>query len=113
MDKELISSRIDFIIKHIDLAISDLKNVELENFDENSLLARAVSFSIEQICEHISKLRKKMESKFPNIPWDKIYDTRIVIAHIYTKVDTRTVYKIVKKDLPPLREQMLEMKNSL
>ena len=113
MDVELISLRIDFIIKQIDLAISDLSDVKIEDFHENSLLARGVSFSLEQVCEHTSKLRRKLEGDWNNVPWDKIYNMRIILAHMYTKVDTNKVYDIVKKDLPELREQLLVIKASL
>lgn len=113
MDKELISLRIDEIIKHIDLATNDLAGVDLKDFGEYSLSARGIAFSLEQICEHVSKLRKKLECDYPNIDWDKIYDTRIVLAHMYMKIDTKVVYNTVKNDLPHLREQMLEIKASL
>ena len=113
MDKELISLRIYEIVKHIDLAINDLSNVKEEDFTENSLLARAVCFSIEQICENTIKLRKLLDDDFPGIPWDKIHNMRIIIAHMYVKVDIEKIYKLVKNNLPPLKEQMLEILNSL
>ena len=40
MDKELISLRIDYVIKHIDLATDDIKNIALEDFDEYSYLLK-------------------------------------------------------------------------
>lgn len=113
MDKELISLRIDEIVKHIDMATSDLKDVELENFSGNSLLARGTAFSLEQICEHVSKLRKTLEDHYPNIPWDKIYDMRIVLAHIYVTIDAKIVFDTVKEDLLPLKAQLLKAKAEL
>lgn len=113
MDKELLSLRIDEILKHIDLAINDLQDVELNDFVGTSLLARATAFSLEQICEHISKIRKTLEDKYPEIPWDKIYDMRIVLAHMYITVDCDIVYKTVKNDLPVLKNQLLKIKNDL
>ncbi len=113
MDKELISLRIDEIIKHIDFATTDLKEVELKDFNGNSLLARATSFSLEQICEHVSKIRKYFGETHPEIPWDKIYDMRIVLAHMYVTVDCDIVYKTAKKDLPKLRIQLLQLKEGL
>ena len=113
MDAELVSLRIDFIIKHIDLAMSDLSNIEIEDFGENSLLARAVSFSLEQVCEHVSKLRRKLDNDNANVPWDEIYATRILLAHMYTKVDVKKIYQIVKNDLSPLKKQLLEIKTNL
>ena len=38
MDAELVSLRIDFIIKHIDLAMSDLSNIEIEDFGKSSII---------------------------------------------------------------------------
>lgn len=113
MDKELLSLRIDEILKHIDLAINDLQDVELKDFVGTSLLARATAFSLEQICEHISKIRKTLEDKYPEIPWDKIYDMRIVLAHMYITVDCDIVYKTVKNDLPVLKNQLLKIKSDL
>ena len=113
MDKELIQLRIDEIVKHIDLAMTDLGDISLENFSGVSLLARATAFSLEQICEHTSKLRKHLEGQHTDIPWDKIYDMRIVLAHMYVTVDCKIVYNTVKNDLPKLKEQMLAIKNSL
>ena len=113
MEKELIEHRIDVIIKHIDLALEDLSGVKQEDFIDTSLLARAVSFSLEQICENTSKLRTYFEDKHPEIVWQKIYDMRIILAHMYVTVDTNVVYKTVKKDLPILKQQLLTIKNNL
>ena len=113
MERELITNRIDEALKHIDYVINDLKDVELENFSGTSLLARATAFSIEQICEHVSKLRKEFEPSHPEIAWDKIYDMRIVLAHMYKSVNTRVVYKTAKVDLPVLRDQLTNLKKEI
>ena len=113
MDKELVCLGIDTIIKHIDSTTSDLKNISFKDFNGTSLLARATAFSIEQICEHLTKLKKQFESNYPDIPWGKAYDMRIIIAHMYLEVDTKIVYNTVKKDLLPLKEQLLKLKEDL
>jgi len=113
MDNELVFLRIDEILKHIDLVSNDLKGVRLEDFKGTSLLARSSAFSLEQICEHISKLRKTFEKDYPEIPWDKIYDMRIILAHMYITVDCDIVYKTVKNDLPTLKTQLLKIKEDI
>lgn len=113
MDKELVNLRIDEILKHIDLATDDLKDVKQKDFIGTSLLARATAFSLEQICEHISKIRKTLADKYSEIPWDKIYDMRIVLAHMYITIDCDIVYKTVKNDLPLLKNQLLKIKKDL
>ena len=113
MDKELIQERIDEIINHIDMATKDLENVSLDEFDEVSLLGRAATFSVEQICEHLTKLRKDLEVQYPNLPWDKARDMRIIIAHMYLSLDKEIVYFTVKNDLFPLKEELLKIKETL
>ena len=113
MDKELVNLRIDEILKHIDLATDDLKDVKQKDFIGTSLLARATAFSLEQICEHISKIRKTLADKYSEIPWDKIYDMRIVLAHMYITIDCDIAYKTVKNDLPLLKNQLLKIKKDL
>ena len=113
MDKELINLRIDEILKHIDLVSKDLKDVKQDEFMGTSLLARAAAFSLEQICEHMSKIRKIFEKDYPDIPWDKIYDMRIVFAHMYVTIDCDIVYKTVKNDLPKLKDQLLKLKEDI
>lgn len=113
MDKELVCLRIEEIIKHIDLATTDLSEVELDSFSGTSLLARATAFSVEQICENTSKLRKTFEQDHPEIEWQKIYDMRIILAHMYIAVDTNIIYKTVKNDLPKLKQQLLKIKDNL
>ena len=113
MDKELLNLRIDEILKHIDLATDDLKDIELKDFIGTSLVARATAFSLEQICEHVSKIKKYFKDGHPEIAWDQIYDMRIVLAHMYVTIDCDIVYKTVKKDLPILKEQLLNIKKDL
>lgn len=113
MDKEVILLRIDEIIKQIDIVTNDFENLKLDDLKPDSLLGRATAFSIEQICEHMSKLKKIFENDWPSIPWNKIYDTRIVIAHMYLKIEPKYIYETVKKDLPSLRAELLKLKESL
>ena len=60
-----------------------------------------------------SERRKYFGETHPEIPWDKIYDMRIVLAHMYVTVDCDIVYKTVKNDLPKLRTQLLQLKEEL
>ncbi len=113
MDKELVRIRIDTIIKHIDSTVSDLKDIKYEDFESTSLLARATAFSIEQICEHLTKMKKEFQNDYPKIPWDKAYDMRIIIAHMYLEVDTKIVFDTVKNDLLPLQQQLIQIKENL
>lgn len=68
MDKTLIQSRIDSILKHIDLVQSDLSNMSLEEFSKSDLFVRGTCFSLMQIGEQLNKLESIFGTDYPNIP---------------------------------------------
>ena len=60
-DKALI--RIDSLLRHIDMVLSDMKDVSLDGFESNDLLFRATCFSIAQIGEQMTRLQEKIGEK--------------------------------------------------
>lgn len=106
-------SRVDFLLKQIDVVLGDVENKSLEEFSKSDLLVRATCFSIMQIGEQMNRLRKEFGDKYPEIPWDDARDLRILIVHIYNKVDSEQIYKTAINDLPILKEAFLGIKNNL
>lgn len=41
--------RINSLLKHIDLVLTDMKDIDFAHFEEDSLLFRATCFSVSQI----------------------------------------------------------------
>lgn len=106
MGKTVDQLRIENAIKHIDLAMDNLKDIGPEEFEKNSLVSRAVSFSVVQIGEMLNRLKEKIGDKHPEIEWALAKGMRNVLVHDYVEVDLERVYDTVKNDLPRLKEQL-------
>ena len=109
MDKELIGLRIENTLKHIDLAMSNLENISKDAFEKDSMLSRAVSFSIVQIGEQLNRLETIFGKEHPEIKWSMARSMRNVLVHDYVEVDLNRVYDTVKNDLPILKNQLSQL----
>ena len=110
MDQTLIKLRIESILKHIDSITDDLKDKSLEEFQKSYLYVRATCFSLMQIGEQLTHLHKIIGNDYPNIPWNEAIKLRTLIVHIYNKVIASRIYEVAKKDLEPLRTEILKIK---
>ena len=109
MDQTLIRLRIESILKHIDSITNDLKDKNLEEFQKSDLYVRATCFSLMQIGEQLTHLHKIIGNDYPDIPWSEAIKLRTLIVHIYNKVNASRIYDIAKKDLKPLRNEILKI----
>lgn len=64
------------------------------------------------IGEAAGKIPKEMRAQFPDVPWAKIVALRNLIIHDYTNVDYSEVWRVVQKELPLLKTQLLLVHNS-
>ena len=92
-----ISSDIEFII-------DATKDVSLEDFESNELLASAICFKFIQISENVAKISEGYRYGNPEIPWGDIRGMRNRIVHDYGNVSLEVVYKTIKEDLPNILE---------
>ena len=79
-----------------------------ESFVSNKLLCHAVVYNLQCIGECSYKLSRDYVSTHPEIDWEAIEGLRHVLVHDYYTVDMATVWAILEKDLPSLK-QYLEM----
>ena len=82
----------------------------LEEFQKSDLYVRATCFSLMQIGEQLTHLHKIIGNDYPNIPWNEAIKLRTLIVHIYNKVIASRIYDVAKKDLEPLRTEILKIK---
>lgn len=108
-----INERINYIIQHIDLVLSDTKDASIDDLKENSLLLRATCFSISQIGEAMNKLKELIGEKYPDLPWIDAKTMRNVIVNDYKNVVVKQVYGTIKNDLPVLKEAFERIKNEM
>lgn len=108
-----LKDRIFKVVEIIDDAQNDLKIDEAAYVDPYSLVAKAVSFSVYQVCEFLIHLEEELKLLTNEIPWKKIHDTRVLIAHFYHKVNMEIIFDIVKNDFPTLKEALLKITNEI
>ena len=113
MDKELLIYRIDSLLEHIDLVLNDVKGLKAEDIEKNSLLLRAVCFSVAQIGEMMNQLEKALSARYNELPWSSARKMRNIIVHDYGKTDIEQVYSTIKNDLPALKAEFIRIRNDL
>ncbi len=98
-------------LEHILLAINNVfeysSGLTLEDLETNKVVYHAIVKNIEIIGEAAYMLTKEFCSKHPDTPWTGVVGMRHVLVHDYYKINKKEVWKVVKEDLLPLREQIV------
>ena len=76
---------------------------EYSAFASNKVLCHAVVYNLQCIGESVYMLSLDFKRKHPEMDWDAIAGMRHVLVHDYYQVNMETVWKIVEKDLLPLK----------
>ncbi len=98
--------RLEHIVEAIDriLAFSDGKSQD--ELDGDSLSYYGIVKNIEIIGEAAYKLTHAFCRQHPGTPWKSITRMRHVLVHDYYQIKPSEVWKVIKEDLHPLREQV-------
>ena len=113
MDKELLIYRIDSLLEHIGLVLSDTNGLSATDIEKSNLLLRATCFSVAQIGEMMNQLEKELSIKYDLLPWVDARKMRNIIVHDYVGTDVEQVYSTVQYDLPSLKVAFLAIRNDL
>lgn len=89
------------------------KNFEFDDFIKDEKTIYAVVRAIEIIGEAVKNIPKDFRNKHKEIEWKKIAGTRDKLIHEYFGVDLKLTFKIVKEDIPELKEKMAELLKEL
>lgn len=104
-------------IEHILENIRDIekfsKNINEKELEENSMRQKAIIKSIEIIGEAVKNIPRKIKERYFLIPWKDIVGMRDKLIHHYFGVDLITIWKVIKEDIPDLKQKILEIKNDL
>ena len=92
-----IRQDLEFIVIH-------MKDVDIEELNENEILLDSMLFRMIQLSENAKKLMEDDKQKHNNIPWNAIYGLRNRIVHDYGNVDLNVVFETLKNDIPELLE---------
>lgn len=104
---------LDHILDSINLIEVYTEGIDKETFLENRQIQDSVIRRIEIIGEAVKNLDHDFKERYPDIDWRDIAGMRDVIVHAYFGVDPQIVWKVVEKDLGPLKFRIEEIMNQI
>ena len=72
----------------------------------------AVVRALEIIGEASKKIPSEIRDKYTKIPWREITGMRNILIHDYFGVDLEVVWKTTSIDIPPLKENIINITDS-
>lgn len=117
------SERIQTLLVRIEEAIQLIEENSSHIKSANDFLCSSDGmFTLSGICmqlifigESVKVIDAKTDHKYlpqyPDIPWNEIMGLRDIIAHEYHHIDAEEIFKVIKIDLPDLRETILKMQS--
>lgn len=80
-----------------------LGELDFRKFKLNYMAVDAIIRNFEIIGEASKNIPKKIQKKYPEVPWRKMYGLRNLIAHEYFGIDYEMIWEIAKNNLPQNR----------
>jgi uncharacterized protein with HEPN domain len=100
---------IEHIRENID-AIEDFsRSISKEDLLADKQKQYAIIRAIEIIGESVKNLPDSFIKKYPKTSWKEIVGTRDKLIHHYFGIDPDMIWKIIKEDIPKLKEQIQEL----
>lgn len=104
-------------IKHILENIEDIekfsKGISEKEFEENSMIQKAVIKSLEIIGEATKNISGDIKRKYSEIPWKDIIGMRDKLIHHYFGIDLTTIWKVIKEDIPEFKKEISKIKKDI
>lgn len=97
------------ILECIELVEEYSNNLSKEKFLKNIVVQDAIIRRLEIIGEATRNLPNEFRSEYSEVAWKKILAARNILAHNYFGIDLNTIWRIVKNDIQPLKEQIGKM----
>ena len=85
------------IIQDLNFIVLHMKDICIEELNENEVLLDSMLFRMIQLSENAKKLSDEYKMKNSNVPWNAIYGLRNRIVHDYGNVDLNVVFETLKK----------------
>ena len=114
MYKGDISDLFGYIIKQSDFILRTIQHLNSHNdfllSDGGMVLFNSTSMCLQSIGEYVKQIDdltdKRLLSQIDNYPWDLVIGMRHFISHEYMSVDPSIVFKTIKTQLNPLKENI-------
>ncbi len=75
-------------------------------FDRDELIQVWIVHHLQIIGEAANSLSSELITRYPTIPWAQIIAFRNLLVHEYFRVDKNSVWTIVQRDLPDLKNKI-------
>jgi len=101
---------IEHILESIELIEQYLKGRSKSDFMAATQLQDSVIRRIEIIGEAVRHIPEDIKTRYPDIRWKEIAGMRDILIHKYFGIDLELTWEAVTRDIPALKEQMLQIK---
>ena len=81
----------------------------LETFQKDFMVVDAVARNFEIIGEAARRIPVEIQTKYPQLPWDKMYQLRNIVSHAYFEVDYETIWQIASEQLKQNHDDLKEL----
>ena len=109
MSKRPIDLLLNDIRQAIDRIEQYIKNLSFDAFSDDQKSVDAVVRNLEIIGEAANRLPDEFKEKYSEIKWHKVVGLRHRIVHEYFGIDLEIIWQILHKDLPELKQKILEI----
>ncbi len=107
----------EIFINHILESIEDIgkytRGLSSAQFLRSALVQDASIRRLEIIGEAVKKIPAETKAAARQIPWKQIAGLRDILIHEYFGVDLKLVWRVIQKDLPDLKKNMLKLLKDL
>ncbi len=104
---------IEHILESIQLIEKYSESKSEQDFRNSIQIQDSITRRIEIIGEAVKNIPAEIKDKYPDIPWKKIVGMRDILIHEYFGIDIDLTWEVVVRDIPDLKEQILQIRNDL
>jgi uncharacterized protein with HEPN domain len=81
-------------------------------WNRDRLLRLAGEAVIGRIADAASRLPEEMKADIPDVPWDDVRDIRILVDHIYHRIDSEALWETLREEVPRLLVELERWRQS-
>ena len=79
-----------------------LEDIDLEEFESDSMRQDAVIRNFEIIGEAATNIPEDLQQQYPNVPWAVMKRMRNFLIHVYHAIKLSVIWETATQDLAPL-----------